>query len=172
MPDLASQASTQPSQSDGGSAPVLLCYDGSDDAGHAIREAGTLLGGGAAVVAHVWYPPSARMFEKVVESPHPLADAAEEFDATAAGQAAETAQEGARIAEAAGFSPEAVTIKRVRGAWAALVELAEDRIARAVVVGSRGRSRVRDALMGGVASGVVAHCRRPVLVVTLSDEPQ
>jgi nucleotide-binding universal stress UspA family protein len=150
--------------------PVLLCYDGSEEAAHAIHEAARLLGPGSAIVAHVWNPPSAMLFTKVVEHPDPLADAAEEFDATAAEQAGEVVEEGARLAREAGFSPETTMLKRVRSAWPALVELADERVARAVVVGSRGRSRVRNALLGGVASGVVAHSTRPVLVVRLPEE--
>jgi nucleotide-binding universal stress UspA family protein len=171
MADPTSEPSTQPpGRAESRDAPVLLCYDGSQEASHAIHEAAKLLGGGPALVAHVWYPPSAMLFEKVVDAPHPLAEAAEEFDATAAEQAAEVVEDGARRAREAGFSPETITVKRVRGAWPALVEIADDRVARAVVVGSRGRSRVRDTLLGSVASGVVAHCRRPVLVVTVPSD--
>ncbi len=35
-------------------APVLLCYDGSDSAGHAIERAGAALCGGPAIVLTVW----------------------------------------------------------------------------------------------------------------------
>jgi hypothetical protein len=36
--------------------PLLLCYDGSDDAKHAIEHAGRLLGGREALVVTVWQP--------------------------------------------------------------------------------------------------------------------
>jgi nucleotide-binding universal stress UspA family protein len=34
-----------------------------------------------------------------------------------------------------------------------------------VVVGSRGRSGFRSALLGSVSNGVVQHCAKPVVVV-------
>ena len=37
--------------------PLLLCYDGSDDATHAIERAGTLFAGRQALVVTVWRPP-------------------------------------------------------------------------------------------------------------------
>ena len=36
--------------------PVLLCFDGSDDAAHAILRAGEMLGPRSAVVLTVWEP--------------------------------------------------------------------------------------------------------------------
>ena len=41
--------------------PVLLCYDGSDNARQAIERAGQLLGGGEAVVLTVWRACRCRM---------------------------------------------------------------------------------------------------------------
>ena len=49
-----------------------------------------------------------------------------------------------------------------------LAEIAGERDARAVVLGSRGLSRVR-ALLGSTTQGVLSHCRRPVLVVRGGD---
>ena len=42
---------------------------------------------------------------------------------------------------------------------------ADEQDARAVVLGSRGRSGVRAALLGSVSYGVVHHSSRPLLVV-------
>jgi nucleotide-binding universal stress UspA family protein len=47
------------------------------------------------------------------------------------------------------------------------VETAEERDAAAVVVGSRGLTALRSAVLGSVSYGVVHHCKRPVLVVPL-----
>ncbi len=147
--------------------PLVLCYDGSEDARHAIAEAGALLGPGKAVVLHLWKPPSALFTHgKLVEPPHPLAEAVAEFDAEAGKEAARVAEEGAKLAREAGFEPEPLCEKVGRSLWPVIVQLAEDRDARVVVVGSRGRSGVRSSLLGSVSSGVVHHSGRPVLVVT------
>ena len=149
------------------SGPYLLCYDGSEDARHAIEQAAAIFGGGKAVVAHVWRPPSTFSIPgRFIGKQHPLAAAAAEFDASAAEEAERVAAEGVEIAQKAGFTAEPQTAKSGRAAWLALATLADDRDAKAVVVGSRGGSRIGDAVLGGVAHGLVNHSTRPVLVTT------
>lgn len=41
-----------------------------------------------------------------------------------------------------------------------------------IVVGSRGRSLVGDAILGGVASDVIHHARRPVLAIRVEAKPE
>jgi nucleotide-binding universal stress UspA family protein len=50
---------------------------------------------------------------------------------------------------------------------AALADLAAEREAAVIVVGSRGRSASRELLLGSVAKAVLHHARRPVVVVPL-----
>jgi nucleotide-binding universal stress UspA family protein len=146
--------------------PVLLCYDGSPGAADAIGRAGEILHGGPALVLYVWLPPSAILLEgRVLEDTHPLAPATAEFDATASEDAQRIASEGAALASEAGFDAEPITAPAGRGIWRTIVELAEARDARAVVVGSHGRSTVGSALLGSVSHGVTNRCPRPVLVV-------
>ena len=83
----------------GGSGPVVFAYDGSELAKLAIDEAGRLLeAGGEALVVTVWQPfdvgflPAAGL----------QFDAAQIADVRAA--AAQTAAEGAALAQAAGFA--------------------------------------------------------------------
>ena len=98
--------------------PVLLCFDGSDDARRAIERA------------------------------------AERLTA-----------EGVEVARAAGFDAAPLCLRSDQRVWPAIVRLAEERRARAVVVGSRGLSKVGSMLLGSVSNGVVHHCRQPSLVV-------
>jgi len=56
-------------------------------------------------------------------------------------------------------------VRRARGVAAAVVAAADDHDAAVVVVGSRGRSAVREILMGSVAMGTLHLSHRPVLVV-------
>jgi nucleotide-binding universal stress UspA family protein len=147
-------------------APFVLCFDGSDSAADAMRQAAAITGGGAALVVHVWLPPSGVMLPgRTIESSHPLAPAAEEFDASAREAAERVAADGAGIAAEAGFDAEPLAVESRRGVWQPIVELAEERGARAVIVGSQGLSRVKSALLGSVSNGLVNHCRRPVIVV-------
>jgi nucleotide-binding universal stress UspA family protein len=147
-------------------SPYLLCFDGSDSAERAIRSAGEIIGGGPALVVHAWLPPSAMLLQaRGLDSSHPLRAAADEFDAKAREQAAGVAAEGARIASEAGFDAEPLALETPHGVWRPIVKLAEERDARAGVVGSHGLSPVRSTLMGSVSHGIANHCARPVLVV-------
>jgi nucleotide-binding universal stress UspA family protein len=147
-------------------APYLLCYDGSECAGAAIRRASEILAEGPALVVHVWLAPSAMLLQgRAVAPGHPLREAAEEFDAEARTEAERLAAEGADIAAEAGLDAEPLALEVTYGVWRPIVDLAAEREARAVVVGSQGRSAASATLLGSVSRGIANHCARPVLVV-------
>ena len=141
-----------------GGGLVLLAYDGSDQAKHAIEQAGKQLGTGrAAIVLTVWQPVETIAYAG-------FAAGIGEMDTELKEQAESVAAEGAELARAAGFEPEPV-VERGAGAWEQIVDLADQREAELIVVGSRGRSAIRSVLVGSVATAVVWHTKRPVLVV-------
>jgi nucleotide-binding universal stress UspA family protein len=143
----------------GASGPVVFAYDGSELARHAIDESGRLLEtGGQALVVTVWQPFDVGF----------LPAAGLQFDAAQIAQvrtaAAQTAAEGAAIAEAAGFRAQSAEIE-TSPTWKGIAELADAHDARLIVLGSHGRSGVAGVLVGSVAGAVAAHSRRSVLVV-------
>jgi nucleotide-binding universal stress UspA family protein len=143
----------------GGSGPIVFAYDGSELAEHAIDEAGQLLEtGGEALVVTVWQPFDVGFL--------PVAglqfDAAQIADVRAA--AAQTAAAGAAMADAAGFRAQSAEIEQ-SPTWRGISELADDRDARLIVLGSHGRGGLAGALVGSVAGAVAAHSRRSVLIV-------
>jgi nucleotide-binding universal stress UspA family protein len=147
------------STNDNTQGPVVFAYDGSDLAKLAIEEAGALLDGERdAIVVCVWQPFDVGF----------VPAAGLQFDAAAAEdvrQAAEaTAAEGVALAEAAGFRPQSVTIESAP-TWKGIVDLADDREAKLIVLGSHGRHGFTEALVGSVAGAVAAHSRRSVLIV-------
>jgi nucleotide-binding universal stress UspA family protein len=151
--------------------PALLCFDGSAGSRRAVAESATLLGGGPAIVVHVWEPLSALILRNpLIHSPGPLVEQAAELDAAGAEAAERLAEDGAELARRAGFDAEALCMRSGDGAWPAIVQLAEERDARTVVLGSRGLSTVGSVLLGSVSSGVAHHCRRPVLVIPAASE--
>ena len=160
---------------------TLLCYDGSDSARRAIERAGVVLMGGPATVLTVWeslgsallrHRPFAgtelgRDFEQM------SADVVDELDGNTAGGAEATAAEGAKLAEAAGFDARPLA-RRALGrlaeraevtVWQAVLETADEEDADVIVLGSRGRSALKSALLGSVCYGVVHNSKRPLLVV-------
>jgi nucleotide-binding universal stress UspA family protein len=142
-----------------GSGPVVFAYDGSELAKHAIEEAGRLLEtGGDALVVTVWQPFDVGF----------LPAAGLEFDAAQIAAvrkaAAQTAAEGAALAEAAGFRAQSAEIEK-SPTWQGIAEFADAHDARLVVLGSHGRSGLAGVLVGSVAGAVAAHSRRSVLIV-------
>ncbi len=49
--------------------------------------------------------------------------------------------------------------------WSTVAHCREGKRAAAIVIGSRGRSALRSALLGSVSRGVVTHAEVPTLVV-------
>jgi nucleotide-binding universal stress UspA family protein len=146
--------------------PVLLAYDGSDHAKAAIERAGAVLRPGPAVVATAWTSfedaaPAALLAipgDMVREGTEALDDAGRET-------AEELAAEGAELAHAAGFDAEPRAVRSKGPFFAALIHLADELDASAIVAGSRGRSALRAAVLGSVSTGLLHHTHRPVLIV-------
>ena len=141
-------------------APILICYDGSEPARAAIRVAAGLLGATPAIVLDV-APLFTRAERYAVAS---SAASAVEFEHAHAEEAVERAAEGAEIARGAGFSATprgAVAVST----WEEILDVAEETRARAIVIGSHGRTGVREFVVGSVSHDLMQHSSLPVLVV-------
>jgi nucleotide-binding universal stress UspA family protein len=144
--------------------PLLICYDGSEDAKHAIESAGALLAARPALVVTVWQPTAS--LDSVVWSGMIVGvDKLAELDRAAAEAGGRVADEGVRIAQQAGLEAEPLAIKAAGSVWKTIVETAGRHDAAAIVIGSRGLTGVRSMLLGSVSSAVVHHADRPTLVV-------
>jgi len=143
--------------------PLLLCYDGSEDAKHAIREAAHLFGPRPALVLSVWQDVAA-MPAFAWAGAAALPDLDEVFAAARDG-AGRMAEDGAGIARAAGFEVTPVVAEATGPVWSAIVQAAEEHDAGVVVLGSRGLTGLKSVLLGSVSSGVVHHAGRPAFVV-------
>lgn len=146
--------------------PILLCYDGSESSREAIRRVGELLAEPAAVCLCVWEaagePRSA--LETFVEV---LGTSAEEYNRLAGRAAQDTAEEGARLAGEAGFDAIPLSTAVQGGSAAeAIIRVAEERQAAAIVLGFSGGARHRRRVLGGVANAVLHGTNRPVVVVS------
>lgn len=148
--------------------PVLLCFDGSNDAVTAIAKAGELPGPRTAVVLTVWepvalwepYDPSTILIAPVSK----LVSKELGLDEIASQVARETSDRGGTLARTAGFEVRGSVAKGK--SWRAICDEAEKLHAELIVVGARGLSRVQSTLLGSVSSAVVVHAHRPVLVIT------
>jgi nucleotide-binding universal stress UspA family protein len=139
-------------------APILICYDGSDEAEHAIAVAASLFRDREAVVVDVG------PLDMVAESFAAAGSGAADLDRVAYEGALARAEKGAELARAAGFRAGARAEVNAP-TWLGITETADDVDAAAIVVGSRSLNRIRRAFEGSVSNDVVEHARRPVLVV-------
>jgi len=139
-------------------APILICYDGSEGAKHAIDAAAGLLDGHPAVVLAVGPPLTAE------ESYAALGTLVPSFQELNEEQALERAKEGAELAASAGFAAEA-RAEVAAPTWEGVIHVADEIDAAAIVIGSRGLTGVKEALSGSVSHAVAEHAGRPVLIV-------
>jgi len=140
-------------------APVLIAYDGSDQAKEAIDQAGLQLRTPRkAIVLSVYQPLSAIPFwgTPYGKVPPELLEAAEE-------QANKAAAEGAAAAKEAGFDAEPAVIEATP-IWEGIVNTAQERGASMIAMGSHGRSGASYVALGSVATSVAHHAKVPVLI--------
>jgi nucleotide-binding universal stress UspA family protein len=150
----------------GDDGPVLIAYDGSDPARHAIAQAGRLFAGRPARVVTAWS--SMRDAARAGRAALPadvIAEAIRNLDAVAEQNATALAEEGAAAARDAGLDATAESVRGDPSVPASLIRLADEHRSPAVVMGSRGRSALKSALLGSVSNTVVQHSRRPVMIV-------
>ena len=76
-----------------------------------------------------------------------------------------TAEEGAELARSAGLQAEALTVPDEVNVAEAIVDLARERGAAAIVVGSRGLTGLRARLEGSTSNAVLKHAPCPVVVI-------
>jgi nucleotide-binding universal stress UspA family protein len=146
--------------------PVLFAYDGSDGARRAIAEAATRLAARDGIVVSVWrsHERSAGLGRLAV--PDSITrEAIARLDAESEAAAAEVATEGVDQLTAAGWAAEAVTRSTTTNVWAAVLAVAREHEATTIVVGSRGLSGLKSAVLGSVSSGLLQHSELPVLLV-------
>jgi nucleotide-binding universal stress UspA family protein len=144
--------------------PLVLCYDGSADAAHAIEHAGALFTGRSAVVVTVWQPVAGFASIAWLGESAGTVDVGE-LDREAAENAGRVAAEGVRVAQHAGLNAESLAIKAAGPVWKTILELADRHDAAAIVMGSRGLTGLRSMLLGSVSSAVADHADRPTLII-------
>jgi nucleotide-binding universal stress UspA family protein len=149
--------------------PTLIAFDGSAAARQAVAAAAALLKPRATVVLTVWE--AALAHAAVAPSPDiamtPAVDPATvlAFDEALRGHAERVANEGAELARSLGLDAEPLAVADVHDVTRTIVEVAREREAATIVVGSRGLSGLRARFEGSTSKGVVKHAPCPVVVV-------
>jgi len=151
----------------GSGGPVLLAYDGSDNARRAIALAGELLGARRALVLHLWVSWAGEA-PALAGASASVQGVAAQLDAIADEQSERHVDEGVQLAAQAGFEAEGISEQASGPVWKSVLDAAQRHDSAAIVVGSRGLTGI-SRVLGSVSNGVVHHSRRPVLVVPGED---
>jgi nucleotide-binding universal stress UspA family protein len=155
-------------------APVFIAYDGSEVARAAVRHAAELFPERPAVVVTVWEPGLATL---AVVPPDTLGGigmlpdpgTVEAVDRAQQEHASRVAREGADLARSLELQAEPHAVPDEVDVAETLTDLARERGAAAVVVGSHGISGLRARLLGSVARKLIEHSDRPVVIIRGDD---
>ena len=148
-----------------GQAPhLLICYDGSDRAKHAIEVAGRLFPGAKATVLHMWEPVEHIVARYAVLAPY-LGEQVDEADAGAKRDSHTVAQEGADLATQAGLHASAESVTLQISVWQAVIEAANQLDPDVVITGTRGLHGIQELLVGTLSHALLQHCHVPVLAI-------
>lgn len=139
---------------------ILICYDGSADAKEAIARGAPVLRGQRATVLTVWQP-----FDSAALGLSGGTVDMQKSDQASRQHAEHQAEEGARLANDAGFEARPRTVDRRTTIADAILDEAAALEATAILMGSRGLTGVKSLLLGSVSHAVIVHADRMVIVV-------
>jgi nucleotide-binding universal stress UspA family protein len=151
--------------------PVLVAYDGSAAARQAVADAAQLMGPCRMIVVTVWevglayatpaaVPPDGIMMAPMVEP-----EVARDVDRQLQRQADRVSRDGAALAKSLGLDAEPLAVPDDGDVARTILDVAHERHAAAIVVGSRGLSGLRARLEGSTSKGLLKHAPCPVMVV-------
>jgi len=145
---------------------VLVCYDGSERAAHAIAVTAKLFPGASAHVLNVWEPIERIVARYAALGPY-FGDGVGEADVGLESDAASVAAAGAKIASDAGLNATPHTATLRTSVWEAVVEAADELNVDAIVTGTRGLHGVREVLSNTLTHALMQNSSRPVVGVPM-----
>jgi nucleotide-binding universal stress UspA family protein len=151
---------------------ILIGYDGSASAAHAIHIARSLTTADSAIVATVWEPalPASPTLWGDVSGEALDAQSAEELNELTSDRAEEMARHGAELARRAGFAADTTSSPDEANVPETLADMAARLGVDAIVIGSHGHGALHTRVLGSTSTGLLNHARCPVLVVPRPDD--
>ncbi len=157
--------------------PVVIAYDGSDAARHAVADAARLLGSFRMLVVTVWepalaYASAAMPADGMGMTMSPMVDPGIAFnlDRDLHQRAERVAGDGAELARSLGLDAEPLAVPDDGDIPRTILHVARERRAAAIVVGSRGLSGLRARIEGSTTKGLLKHASCPVVVAHEPDD--
>ena len=148
---------------------VLICYDGSDRAAHAIEVTARLFPGAQAHVVNVWETMERIVARYAAIGPY-LGEGVTDADTGIAAEAADLAAAGAKLASDAGMSATPHTEQLRTSVWEAVLHAADAYDADVIVTGTRSLHGVREALANTLSHALLQHSRVAVLAIPMPAE--
>jgi nucleotide-binding universal stress UspA family protein len=146
------------------SPTILICYDGSDRAKHAIAVAGHLFPGGEALVLNVWETIEHIVARYAALTPY-LGESINEADNSSEEQSVKVAEEGTKLAEQAGLKATAHSATLTTSVWEAVLDAAEAHNVDAIITGTRSLKGMREVIAGTLSHALLQHSAIPLLAI-------
>jgi nucleotide-binding universal stress UspA family protein len=147
---------------DAESGPLLLAYDGSEQARHAIEAAGALVERDRPAVLLYVYKPT----ERGLGVAQAITGGRIDAPVSSEPEAHDVLEAGAALAREVGFTIDARLVAADRSTAEIIAATADEVDAPAIVMGQRGHGGLKSAILGSVSRAVVtSDGHRPVLLV-------
>jgi len=150
---------------------VLVCFDGSAGARHAVAHAAELITYRKVTLVHVWNPITsvpANSFD-FKEAHGRLTD--EQLNELTRRRAKEISDEGREMAAEHGLEVSTLVSSNEGSEWETIIHIADERDSALIVMGARARG-APGPMLDSVSAAVLEHSTRPVLVIPMSEEPR
>ena len=149
---------------------ILICYDNSDSARHALTVAQRTLGEQPRILLHVYRAPEAVLADAFsTRGSDPTAGAVSQnrLESLAVTRAREVLDAGLTITAKLGLDVdvEAREASSDASVWRTILDVADELDADLIIAGTRGTTAVQEQTLGSVSNGLVCHSQRPVLIV-------
>jgi nucleotide-binding universal stress UspA family protein len=145
--------------------PILICYDGSPSAVHALSLARQTLDHQHAILLHVWNPPADVLSDAFSTKNGESGPSYAELEALALERARVVTDGGSKLATTLGLDIEVRAERNDSSIWQTILQIADAVEAELIVIGTRGTTAVESNLLGSVSNALVHHSERPVVVV-------
>ena len=147
-------------------SPILIAYDGSENARYAIEQTGELFAfAGRPVV--VLYASEAVELAAIRRGIVGMSASGNEpeADAQSIAVAEQIANEGAELARKVGLDAEPRIASGSVPIWEIIVRVADEEDASLIVLGARGLRGLRSLMLGSVSHQIAHHAHQPVLTI-------
>ena len=144
---------------------ILICYDGSPSAAHALSVAEQTLDHKNAILLHVWNPPTDVLADAFSTKNGESGPSYTELEAMGLERARQITHDGSELATRLGFDVEVREERNDSSIWQTILKSADAVEAELIVIGTRGATAVQSNLLGSVSNALVHHSERPVVVV-------